>query len=172
MRWAVQNAVENYGVYYIRAERTTNNKIYEDGSEFQLGKANVLVEGSDVTLIAEGAVMIDNCFQAAELLRQEGISARVVDIFTIKPIDVETIVTCARETGAIVTAENHSVTGGLGSAVAEVLCDHACQVPFRRIGVQNRFGEVGQVDELLKVMHMTPEDIAEAAKRTVADKAK
>lgn len=170
MKWAVRNAAENFGVYYIRAERTTNNKLYEDGSEFALGKANILKDGSDVTLIAEGAVMIDNCFKAAELLEKEGISARIVDIFTIKPLDADTIEMCARETGAIVTAENHSVTGGLGSAVAEVLCDRACQVPFRRIGIQNRFGEVGQVDELLKVMHMTPEDIAEAAKAAFAAK--
>lgn len=168
MRWAVKNAAENFGVYYIRAERTTNNKIYEDGSEFELGKANVLLDGSDVTLIAEGAVMIDNCFKAAELLKQEGISARVVDIFTIKPIDADTIEACARETGAIVTAENHSVTGGLGTAVADVLCDRGCQVPFRRIGVQNRFGEVGQVPELLELMQMTPEDIAKAAKEAIA----
>ena len=170
MRWLVKNAVENNGVYYIRAERTTNNKIYEDGSEFEIGKANIIREGSDVTFIGEGAVMLDNCMTAAEMLEKEGISARVVDIFTIKPIDAETIVKCAKETGAIVTAENHSITGGLGTAVSEVLCDNNCVVPFKKIGIPNRFGEVGQVPELLEVMHMTPNDLVEAAKATIAAK--
>lgn len=170
MRWLVKNAAENFGVYYIRAERTTNDKIYDDGSEFELGRANILREGSDVTLIGEGAVMLNNCFDAADLLAKEGISARVVDIFTIKPIDADTIVACAKETGAIVTAENHSITGGLGTAVAEVLCDNNCVVPLKKIGIPNRFGEVGQVPELLELMHMTPADIVTAAKAAIAAK--
>lgn len=170
MRWAVKNAADNFGVYYIRAERMKGNKIYEDDSEFELGKANVIVDGSDVTLIAEGSLMLNTCIKAGEMLAAEGISARVVDIFTIKPIDVDTIVKCAKETGAIVTAENHSITGGLGSAVAEVLCDQFCSVPMRRIGVPNRFGEVAQPDELQRIMHMTPEDVAAAAKEVIAGK--
>jgi transketolase len=130
----------------------------------------VIREGTDVTLIGEGSLMVNTCLQAAELLEKEGISARVVDIFTIKPIDVETIVRCARQTGAIVTAENHSITGGLGSAVAEVLCDQFCAVPMKRIGVPNRFGEVGQPAEIQKVMHMMPEDVVLAAKAVIAGK--
>lgn len=170
MRWLVKNAAENYGMYYIRAERTTNSKIYDDGSEFEIGKANIIREGSDVTLIGEGAVMLDNAMTAAEMLEKEGISARVVDIFTIKPIDKETIAACAAETGAIVTCENHSITGGLGTAVADALCDTNSVVPFRRIGIPNCFGEVGQVPELLEIMHMTPQDIADAAKSAIAQK--
>ena len=114
--------------------------------------------------------MLDASLKAADLLAAEGISARVVDIFTIKPIDVDTIVKCANETGAIVTVENHSITGGLGSAVAEVLVDQFCAVPMKRIGVPNRFGEVGQIPDLQKVMHMTPEDIAAAAKTVIGGK--
>lgn len=170
MRWAVRTAAANFGVYYIRAERLKNNKIYEDDSQFQIGKANIIREGSDVTLIAEGSLMLNTCIRAREMLAQEGISARVVDIFTIKPIDVDTIVQCAKETGAIVTAENHSITGGLGSAVAEVLCDQFCGVPMKRIGVPNRFGEVAQPDELQRVMHMMPEDVCVAAKAVIAGK--
>ncbi len=172
MRWAVRNAAENFGVYYIRAERLASVKVYEDDSEFELGKANVIREGSDVTLIAEGSLMLNNCLKAAELLAAKGISARVVDIFTIKPIDVETIVKCANETGAIVTAENHSITGGLGGAVAEVLCDEYCQVPMKKIGVPNRFGEVAQPDELQVIMKMTDKDIVEAAEAVIAAKKK
>lgn len=172
MRWAVKNAAENFGVYYIRAERLKGNKLYEDDSEFELGKANILRDGSDVTLIAEGSLMVGTCLKAADILAEKGISARVVDIFTIKPIDVDTIVKCAKETGAIVTAENHSITGGLGSAVAEVLCDSFCAVPMRRIGVPNRFGEVAQPDELQILMHMTDQDVADAAIEVIAGKGK
>lgn len=170
MRWMVKKAVDTYGVFYIRAERLKSNKIYEDDTDFAIGKANIIRDGSDVTLIAEGSLMLGTCLEAAELLKAEGISARVVDIFTIKPIDVDTIVKCAKETGAIVTAENHSITGGLGSAVAEVLCDQFCSVPMKRIGVPNRFGEVGQVPDLQKVMHMMPEDVVAAAKAVIAGK--
>ncbi|MCI8596896.1 MAG: transketolase family protein [Lachnospiraceae bacterium] len=170
MRWAVKNAAENFGVYYIRAERYGQKRIYADDAEFKIGQANVVREGNDVTLIAEGNLMLDASLKAADLLAAEGISARVVDIFTIKPIDVDTIVKCANETGAIVTVENHSITGGLGSAVAEVLVDQFCAVPMKRIGVPNRFGEVGQIPDLQKVMHMTPEDIAAAAKTVIGGK--
>lgn len=172
MRWTVKNAADNFGVYYIRAERLKSGKIYEDDFEFAIGKANIIRDGSDVTLIAEGSLMVNTCLAAAVMLAAKGISARVVDIFTIKPIDVDTIVKCAKETGAIVTAENHSITGGLGSAVAEVLCDQFCGVPMQRIGVPNRFGEVAQPIELQKVMHMMPEDVVAAAEKVIAGKKK
>lgn len=170
MRWAVKNAAENFGVYYIRAERLKGVRLYEEDSAFALGKANILRDGDDVTLIAAGSLMVGTCLKAASLLAEKGISARVVDVFTIKPIDVQTIVRCARETGAIVTAENHSITGGLGSAVAEVLCEAFCAVPMRRVGIPNRFGEVGQPDELQALMHMREQDIAQAAEEVIAGK--
>ena len=168
MKWAVRTAAENEGVYYIRAERLAADKIYADETDFAAGKAQVIREGSDVTLISEGSLMLRTCLEAAELLEKEGISARVVDIFTIKPVDGEMLEKCAKETGAIVTAENHGITGGLASAVTEELCERGCAVPVKRIGVPNRFGEVGQVPDLQKVMHMMPEDVAEAAKAAIA----
>ena len=155
-------------MYYIRAERLAANKIYADETDFAAGRAQVIREGSDVTLISEGSLMLRTCLEAAELLEKEGISARVVDIFTIKPVDGEMLEKCAKETGAIVTAENHGITGGLASAVTEELCDRGCAVPVKRIGVPNRFGEVGQVPDLQKVMHMMPEDVAAAAKAAIA----
>ena len=168
MKWAVRTAAENEGVYYIRAERLAADKIYADETDFAAGRAQVIREGSDVTLISEGSLMLRTCLEAAELLEKEGISARVVDIFTIKPVDGEMLEKCAKETGAIVTAENHGITGGLASAVTEELCDRGCAVPVKRIGVPNRFGEVGQVPDLQKVMHMMPEDVAEAEKAAIA----
>jgi len=167
MKWAVKNAAENFGIYYIRAERLKADKIYEDDTDFALGKANIIRDGSDVTLIAEGSLMLGTCLKSADILEKEGISARVVDIFTIKPIDTDMLVKCANETGAFVTAENHSITGGLAAAVTEALCDQGCGVPVKRIGIPNRFGEVGQVPDLQKVMHMMPEDVADAAHQAI-----
>ena len=168
MKWAVKTAAENEGVYYIRAERLAADKVYADDADFAAGRAQVIRDGSDVTLISEGSLMLRTCREAAELLEKEGISARVVDIFTIKPIDGDMLEKCAKETGAIVTAENHGITGGLASAVTEELCERGCAVPVKRIGVPNRFGEVGQVPDLQKVMHMMPEDVAAAAKSAIA----
>ncbi len=170
MRWAVKKAAATFGVFYIRAERYGQERLYEDDSGFEIGKANVLREGNDVTIIAEGNLMIKASLDAADILTAKGVSACVIDIFTIKPIDEEMIIQYAKETGAIVTVENHSITGGLGSAVAEVLCESFCGVPMKRIGIPNRFGEVAQPEELQKVMHMTPEDIAEAAMSGIAGK--
>ena len=168
MKWAVREAAKNEGVYYIRAERLAADKIYADDTDFAAGKAQIIREGSDVTLISEGSLMLRTCLEAADLLEKEGISARVVDIFTIKPVDGEMLEKCAKETGAFVTAENHGITGGLAAAVTEELCERGCAVPVKRIGVPNRFGEVGQVPDLQKVMHMMPEDVAEAAKASIA----
>jgi transketolase len=123
-----------------------------------------------VTLIASGCLVSDT-LDAAQQLSEQGISARVVNIFTWKPIDTELIVRCAKETGAIVTVENHNIIGGLGSAVAEVLAENAPTV-MERIGSQDRFGEVGQVDYLKKAFGMTAEDIAEKAKKAFGRKGK
>jgi len=149
-----------YGVFYIRLLRKEPVIIYEPRSTFEIGKGVVLREGTDVTLMSSGYLLPDT-LEAAELLAKQGVSARVVDMFTWKPIDTELIVKCANETGAIVTAENHSIIGGLGSAVAEVLVENA-PVPMERIG-SNRFGEVGPVDYLKKAFHMTVEDIVAKA---------
>lgn len=170
MRWAVDTAANTKGVFYIRVQRNGNVKIYEDGSKFEIGKANVIREGNDVTLISIGNLMLKTCLEAAEKLQAEGIAARVVDMFCLKPIDKEMIVKCAKETGAVVTAENHNIVGGLGSAVAEVLAEAFCLVPMRRIGVPDRFGEVAQPEPLQEVMHMTADDIVKAAREVVSAK--
>ncbi len=170
MTWAIQKAAQKHGVFYIRVQRVGNVKIYEEGSTFELGVANLVREGKDATLIATGNLMLKTCLEARELLAKEGFSVRVIDMFTVKPIDAECILKCAAETGAIVTAENHNIVGGLGSAVAEVLAEGACGAPLRRIGVPDRFGEVGTTDELQRAMHMTAEDVADAAKKAIAAK--
>ena len=170
LKWLLNKAAETKGMFYIRVQRADNIKVYEEGSEFELGKANILREGKDVTLITAGSLMIAESLKAAELLAAEGISARVVDMFTIKPIDVDCIVQCAQETGAIVTVENHTIIGGLGGAVAETLAEQFQLVPMARIGIPDRIGEVGSVNELKKIMHMTAEDIAASAKKVIAAK--
>lgn len=170
MAWAVREAARTRGVFYIRVQRVGNVKIYEEGSTFEFGRANVVREGGDLTLIATGNLMLKTCLEAREILAAEGVSARVVDMFTVKPIDSACVLKCARETGAIVTCENHSIVGGLGSAVAEVLAEGGCAAPLRRIGVQDRFGEVGTPDELQRAMKMTKEDVAEAARKALAVK--
>ncbi len=156
------------GPVYLRVNRKEPVQIYAPGTEFEIGKGKVLTEGDDLTLIASG-IMVAESLKAAVLLEQKGIRARVVNIFTIKPIDKELIVKCAQETGAIVTCENHNVINGLGSAVAEVLAEN-CPVPMERVGVQDLFGEVGSVDYLQKRFAMTAEDIAAKAEKCLARK--
>jgi transketolase len=170
LRWALNKAAETEGMFYIRVQRSENVTIYEEGSEFEISKANVLREGTDVTLIGSGSLMLAETIKAAELLAAEGISARVVDILTIKPIDVDCVLKCAKETGAIVTVENHTIVGGMGGAVAETLARNFSLVPMASIGVPDRHGEVGVSSELKVVMKMTKEDIAAAAKKVIAAK--
>lgn len=159
---------DKYGVFYIRLSRKKAEKIYQDGAQFEIGKAVKLREGSDVTIFATGISVADS-LRAAEMLEKEGISAAVSNIFTIKPVDADAVIEAAQKTGAIVTAENHNIINGLGSAVAEVLGEHCC-CPMERVGVRDRFGEVGDVGYLKKTLHLTAEDIADAAKRAIARK--
>lgn len=161
---------KEYGVYYVRLSRKNAVKIYEDGSRFEIGRAAMLREGRDVTLIASG-IMTAEALKASEELQKEGISAEVVDMFTIKPIDRECVVRAARKTGAVVTAENHNIINGLGSAVAEVLGEEA-PVPLERVGVHDEFGEVGSVDYLKERFGLTAENIVEKAKKAIARKSK
>lgn len=150
-----------YGVFYIRLLRKEPVVVYEPGSTFEIGKGVTLKDGSDVTLITSGFLVSDT-LEAAGMLEKQGINARVVNIFTWKPIDTELIIKCANETGAIVTVENHNIINGLGSAVAEVLVENA-PVPMERIGSRDRFGEVGSVNYLKKEFKMTADDIVQKA---------
>lgn len=157
-----------YGVYYLRLYRKNPIKIYEEGSSFKIGKAVELREGSDVSIIVSG-LLTGEALKAAELVKQEGISARVINMFTWKPLDETMLVKCAQETGAVVTVENHNIINGLGSAVAEVLVEN-CPVPMERIGCEDQFGQVGTVDYLMKRYKMTAPDIAGKVKKVIARK--
>ena len=152
------------GSSYFRLHRKPIVPIYDESEELELGKGKVIAEGDDISIIAAGAIMVAEAIKAAEALESRGIHATVVDMHTIKPIDEELIVRLARKTGAILTAENHQVRNGLGSAVAEVLTDNY-PVPQRRIGVQDEFGEVGTQEYLQKRFGLTAENlVAESAK--------
>ena len=153
---------------YLRFPRKATVNVYDEGSEFTIGKANLLREGTDVTIIACG-MEVAEALQAAEELAAERVSARVVDMFTIKPLDAEMVLESARRTGAVVTAENANYLGGLGSAVAETLGEHL-PTPMERIGVKDLFGEVGTLDYLKKRFELTSVDIAAACRRVIARK--
>ena len=161
----VRQTKDEFGVFYIRLSRKKAESIYEPESTFDIGKAVELRDGSDVTIIATG-IMVAEALRAADILENEGISARVLDMFTVKPIDTAAIKKAAEETGAIVTAENHNIINGLGSAVAEALVESK-PVPMERVGVKDHFGEVGSTEYLKEKFHMTSADIVCAAKRVV-----
>jgi len=159
---ALRAAALTPGPFYVRLGRTGLPEVYDEGFEFEVGKAYVLREGSDVTLAACG-VEVHEALKAADLLAVEGVSAEVIDVATVKPIDVETLVASVRKTGRIVTAEEHSVLGGMGSAVSEVLSE-VCPVPTRRVGVADVFGTSGEPAELMEHFGLTGNDIAAAAR--------
>ena len=165
---AVKAALEHNGPVYLRFCRLATENIHGEDFKFELGKGVEIKEGSDATIVATG-IVLEFALKAAEMLKAEGISARVVDIHTIKPIDRDIIVKAAKETGAIVTVEEHNVYGGLGSAVAEVVCEEA-PVPVLRVGVQDKFGTSGTPAELFKLYNITPEYIAEKVKEAISKK--
>lgn len=150
------------GFYWVRTIRKQATQVYKEGSTFTIGKANVLRDGTDVTLIANG-IMVAEALRAAQMLEREGVSAAVIDMFTLKPIDKDVIIKYATKTGKIVTCENHSIHNGLGSAVAEVLVENQ-PVPMRRVGVKERYGQVGTQEFLQQEYGLTAEHILEAAK--------
>lgn len=159
------------GMYYIRLFRKNADKIYNEGSSFEIGKAVLLRPGTDVTIFASGAVMVSEALRAAQLLQEKHIQARVMDMFTIKPIDRDAIIKAAKETGAIVTAENHNILNGLGSAVADILSTEQ-YAPLEKIGIQDHFGEVGPMSYLKEKFKMTAKDIADAAIKAISRKNK
>jgi len=164
----LKQLVKLYGVFYMRMARKNVAGIYREGSEFEIGRGNILVEGRDVTIVASG-IMIVEALKARAILGTENISAAVVDMFTWKPIDAALVEQCARATGAIVTAENHNVIGGLGSSVAEAAAQ-SFPVPIEMVGVKDRFGQVGTEDFLRGEYNLTADAIVGAVKRAVARK--
>ncbi|MGC4379255.1 transketolase family protein [Fictibacillus sp. Mic-4] len=153
---------KEYGIHYIRTIRKKAVKLYDENETFESGKGKVLREGSDVTIIASG-IMVAESLKAADLLQEQGINATVIDMYSIKPIDKDLIVNYADKTKAVVTAENHNVIGGLGSAVSEVLSEH-CPTRIRRIGVKEQFGQVGKAEYLKEFYKLTANDIVTAVK--------
>ena len=166
-RAAVEAAILHNGPMYLRFGRMAVPVIYDKATyKFELGKGVKMTDGTDVTIVATG-IMVDMALTAAEQLKAEGISARVVNIHTIKPLDKELIIDCAKATGAIVVAEEHNVIGGLGSAVAEAVCE-GCPVPVTRVGVEDQFGRSGKVPPLLEMYGLTPANIVAKAKAAIA----
>lgn len=160
----IKAAVDYEGPVYIRMGRLAVPVLFEEGDySFAIGKANIIRDGKDVTIIANG-LMVGEALSAADELKEEGIEARVVNCASLKPLDEETIINSAKLTGAVVTAEEHSIIGGLGSAVAEVLSE-SNPVPLKRVGVKDTFGESGKPEELLQKYGLTAQDI----KRAVLD---
>ncbi|HXL03415.1 MAG TPA: transketolase family protein [Bacillota bacterium] len=162
---AVFAAACHEGPVYIRTGRSPVPVLFNESYEFEIGKAATVRDGKDVTIIACG-IMVSKSLEAAEILAEKGISARVLNMATIKPIHVDAVVKAAKETGAIVTAEEHSIIGGLGSAVCEVT-GAMCPVPVERIGIRDVFGQSGTPDELMKEYSLTADDIAQAAVRAI-----
>ena len=158
----IREAVKFYGPMYIRLSRPKTPILHDDPNyEFKIGKSEMMHSGSDLTIFACGT-MVAPSLDAARSLEKQGLKVRVVNMHTIKPLDKEMIVSCAKETGAIVTVEEHSILGGLGGAVAEVLVEN-CPVPMVRVGLKDVFGESGKPDELLVKYGLTAEEIAKAA---------
>lgn len=163
---AIQAVAAFNGPVYVRLGRNKVQTIFDDSYKFSIGKGVQLRSGTDLTFIGTG-LMTAQALLAAEILQSEGISARVIHIATIKPLDEELILAAARETGAIVTAEEHSIIGGLGGAVAELLSEK-CPVKLKRVGIKDRFGLSGKGDELLKYFGLLPENLVAAAKEILA----
>jgi transketolase len=157
-----------FGVHYLRMPRKNVTGVYQEGSTFDIGRGNVIRDGKDVTIIASG-IMVAEALKAAETLKGSRVRARVVDMFTWKPIDQELIAKCAKETGAIVTAENHNIYGGLGSAVSEAVVKTK-PVPMEMVGVTDRFGQVGTEDFLRGEYNLTEAAIVDAVKRVMSRK--
>ncbi len=161
-------AAEIDGPVYLRFGRLAVPVINDDNYKFEVGKGVNLVDGTDVTIVATG-LMVERALQAADILKEEGISARVINIHTIKPLDEEIILDAAKKTGAIVVAEEHSVIGGLGSAVCELLADKM-PTPVKKVGVEDKFGTSGPALDLLEMFGLGSKDIVKKAKEVIAMK--
>ena len=167
-RWATKYAVDTYGPMYLRLSRDVYPDLYDENTKFECGKGAIVRDGTDVTVIACG-ILVHKALEAAEQMAARGVSVRVVDMYSIKPIDRELILRCAQETGAIVTAENHNVTCGLGSAVAGCLArNHPTVQEF--VGVQDTFGQVGPQSFLMDEYGLRAANIVSAVKKAIARK--
>ena len=158
-KWAVKEISKIKGPVYLRLARMKTVQIYDENDKFEIGKAIQIGDGTDATIFATG-ITVEQALIAKEKLKEKGIDIRVVDIHTIKPIDKEMIIKCAKETKKLISIEDHSIIGGLGTAIAEVLTE---QYPTKleRLGINDTFGKSGKAEELMKYFHITAEDIIE-----------
>ena len=163
LEWLIRTLAERSGVHYIRTTRKDILPVYEPGSTFELGKGNVLCEGGDVLMIAAGTVLED-ALGAAKALTESGVSVEVVDMFTLKPLDEELVLREAAGKRLVVTVENHSITGGLGSAVAELLAARPVHAPLLCVGVREQFGQVGSLKYLKRAYGLDAESIVAAVR--------
>lgn len=162
----LEAVVKYEGPVYVRLGRAAVPIIYNEDSVIEIGKANTIKEGNDITLIATG-IMVAEAMDAAEILEKEGVSVRIIDMHTIKPLDEAAVIKAAKETKGIVTVEEHSIIGGLGSAVAEVIVENH-PTKMKRVGVLDTFGESGSPEELLVKYKLKAADIVKAAKEILA----
>lgn len=165
---AIRIAAQTPGPFYVRLGRAKVPQVYEEGFELELGRAYVLREGADVTLVASG-VEVAQALEAAEKLAEQGVSAEVIDAFSVKPFDKETLLASVRKTGCVVSCEEHSTVGGLGSAVADIIGEN-CPVPLERVGVRDVFGTSGESGELLAEYGLDAAGIIEKALKAVSRK--
>jgi transketolase len=165
LKKALPKVLEYQGAVYIRMFRKAPFDVFDDTYNFDMFKADIIKEGKDVTVICTG-IMLEESLKAGELLRSEGIEAEIINVHTLKPIDKESILRSAKKTHRVVTAENHSVIGGLGSAVSEVLSQN-CPTMMRCIGINDVFGQVGRIPYLKKVYKMEAQNILDAARELV-----
>ncbi len=162
----VRLAAQHPGCVYIRLHRKAVPILYPEGEVFQFGKAKLLREGSDISFIALGSLMVNECLKAADILGKEGVKASVLDVLSLKPLDSQLILAETKKTGRVVTAENAQVACGLGSAVAELLAEsgQVGNVAFRRVGIQDLFGEVGTLEYLMERFSLRAQDIVAKAR--------
>ena len=160
MDWIIKEFSKMEGIHYVRSNRKAVRNVYKKGSSFKIGQGNILKEGKDILIIAAGQ-LVSEALDCAEELEKEGHSVEVIDMFTIKPLDEKLLIKEAKGKSKIVTIENHSIYGGLGSAVSEVIAENGIPVPVKRIGVKEKFGQVGTAEFLQKEFGLTAKQIKE-----------
>lgn len=160
MEWIIKEFLKMEGIHYVRSNRKAVRNVYKKGSSFKIGQGNILKEGKDILIIAAGQ-LVSEALDGAEELEKEGYSVEVIDMFTIKPLDEKLLIKEAKGKSKIVTIENHSIYGGLGSAVSEVIAENGISVPVKRIGVKEKFGQVGTAEFLQEEFGLTAKQIKE-----------
>lgn len=160
MEWIIKEFLKMEGIHYVRSNRKAVRNVYKKGSSFKIGQGNIIKEGKDILIIAAGQ-LVSEALDCAEELEKEGYSVEVIDMFTIKPLDEKLLIKEAKGKSKIVTIENHSIYGGLGSAVSEVIAENGISVPVKRIGVKEKFGQVGTAEFLQEEFGLTAKQIKE-----------